>query len=68
MRALVVVVLGLTVTGGVASWANGEPVGYTAWAPGQPNETTDSCAVSNINLDWEDVDCSMPLHALCERE
>jgi hypothetical protein len=52
------------------SWVTGEPVSYTAWAAGEPNETGEACARLPTNTNpqtWADRPCNQTYSAICER-
>jgi len=52
------------------SWVTGEPVSYTAWDAGEPNETGEACARLRANTNpqtWADRPCNQTFGAICER-
>ncbi|MBM4354955.1 MAG: C-type lectin domain-containing protein [Deltaproteobacteria bacterium] len=54
------------------SWANGEPVKFTAWAGGQPDDgdfwTTEDCVEMFAWGPWNDNDCGAKRRYICEFE
>jgi hypothetical protein len=65
-------------TEGTFEWSTGEPLVYTAWYPGEPNdfEGQQDCAVqivvnTEFNTFWDDSNCAVAEYAasvLCETE
>jgi len=56
---------------GTFVWSDGEPFGYTHWAPGEPNNANDAedCIEVNValGLQWNDNVCPDAKPHLCER-
>lgn len=52
---------------GVWGWQTGEPVVYTSWSAGEPNDAggIEDCG-HHFPLLWNDLDCSAPRAYLCE--
>ncbi|NXS54327.1 MRC1 protein, partial [Brachypteracias leptosomus] len=53
-----------------ASWMDGTPVNYLAWAPHEPNfaNNDENCVVMYKNLGfWNDINCGYPNPYICER-
>ncbi|XP_064018398.1 macrophage mannose receptor 1 isoform X3 [Pogoniulus pusillus] len=53
-----------------ASWMDGSPVNYLAWAPHEPNfaNNDENCVVMYKNLGfWNDINCGYPNPYICER-
>jgi cysteine-rich repeat protein len=52
----------------VFTWVTNEPVAYTNWAAGEPNESPpgEDCAEQYPAGDWNDLDCGQTRGALCE--
>ncbi|XP_054245985.1 macrophage mannose receptor 1-like [Indicator indicator] len=53
-----------------ASWMDGTPVSYLAWAPHEPNfaNNDENCVVMYRNLGyWNDINCGYPNPYICER-
>jgi len=51
-------------------WANGEPVNYTNWGGGQPDNALfkEDCAEIMANAKWNDLDCATLRLFVCEQE
>jgi cysteine-rich repeat protein len=51
-------------------WANGDPVSYVHWSPGEPNDYANSedCADFETSTYWNDSTCSSTLPFVCEQE
>ena len=67
--------LGAYKFGNTWNFTSGEPVSYTDWEGGDPNEAGDACAyyygnmAANYFFPWHDQDChdeSNKFHFLCE--
>jgi C-type mannose receptor len=59
---------------GVFAWSNGEPLSYTSWNPGEPNDSNgEDCGeiygpgVTVAPFLWNDLACDQALSAVCER-
>ena len=52
------------------AWANGDPVTFTSWAPGEPNDAgNEDCVVNEYNGMpglWNDWSCTMEWPFVCE--
>jgi hypothetical protein len=59
--------IGLRKTTTQFEWVTGEPVGYTAWGAGEPNEAGTPCARMRTDGTWSDRACGELYPALCER-
>jgi cysteine-rich repeat protein len=46
----------------------GEQVVFTAWAPGQPDNLAERCAILQTDATWNDLSCEELKTPLCERE
>lgn len=56
---------------GTYAWVTGEPFSFAAWEPGEPNGATDENCLHIFWLysgKWNDSDCTVQLHFICERE
>lgn len=49
------------------TWLNGEPIAYSRWASGQPdNAGEEDCGGTFYDGSWNDYPCWYPLGAICE--
>jgi hypothetical protein len=60
-------------TEGTFVWTTSEPLGYTHWAAGEPNNGAgagpENCAIlRGGSAEWDDRDCTLPYSYICERE
>lgn len=61
--------IGLSGAPGALAWVTGEPLGFTAWAPSQPNSSGPACVrVESGSKLWGDDSCNKPRDSICERE
>ncbi|MEC7520416.1 MAG: lectin-like protein [Myxococcota bacterium] len=53
---------------GTFVWVSGDPVTYTSWASGEPNDAgrAEDCAQIRSDNDWNDVRCTETLTYVCE--
>ncbi len=50
------------------TWVTGEPLGYTDWVAGEPNEPGESCGrITSATPSWRDRACNQSYGAICER-
>ena len=49
-------------------WSNGEPVAYTNWSPGEPNDSAgeDCQQILWSGYAWNDLNCASALPYVCE--
>jgi len=52
-------------------WTNGDPLSYTNWDGGEPNNSGDEDCVTFLHLDvysfhWNDLNCSVEIPYVCE--
>jgi hypothetical protein len=60
--------IGLRRVGAAAfTWTTGEAIGYTKWAPGEPNGSGECARLRNTN-EWADQNCNSTEVAICERD
>ena len=49
--------------------SNGQPLTYTNWGPGQPNNYgSQDCAMIDAQLTWQDVECGGRAPFVCQTE
>lgn len=57
---------------GYTKWINGEALGFTSWAPGEPNYSGSCVRMlaggSTSGSKWADQSCTNVINALCERD
>ncbi len=54
---------------GIFTWTNGSPVGFTRWAPGEPNNfgNEDTTILSPISGLWNDIAAGAVFHSVAEQ-
>ena len=55
---------------GVWTWSDGSPWRYGKWAPGEPNDDTENCAMmydASGDWGWNDGACHTSFHYICKR-
>ena len=56
----------LTPTGTSFTWVDGTPLGYDAWATGQPNDPPSCGRIWPMDDEWADLVCGRSIPYFCE--